>query len=173
MLHNADLKRFFICENLRYKVSALSACHKDLFNFKINIIMKKTLLTLSLIVFAFCSYAQNEAKPKTDETPSSSAISGFLKDYLGNDHNMLRSPITKDYLKNYQEKNTINKFSLPSVGMNDVKKSAQELENIDNLIVVKPNLVELIKMPTIRPDGNTQHTMRIVNSDTNKSKPLE
>jgi hypothetical protein len=135
--------------------------------------MKKSLITLTFIGLAFCGYAQNEVKPNTLDSSSSSGISEYLKDYLGNNHNMLRSPITKDYLKKYQEKNTINKFSLPSVSMSDVKKSAQELENIDNLIVVKPNLTELIKMPIVRPDGNTHHTMRIVNSDTNKSKPTQ
>jgi hypothetical protein len=135
--------------------------------------MKKSLITLTFIGLAFCGYAQNEVKPNTLDSSSSSGISEFLKDYLGNNHNILRSPITKDYLKNYQEKNTINKFSLPSVGMSDVKKSAQELENIDNLVVVKPNLAELIKMPIVRPNENTHHTMRIVNSDTNKSKPTQ
>jgi hypothetical protein len=135
--------------------------------------MKKSLITLMLIGLAFYGYAQNEVKPNTLDSSSSSGISEYLKDYLGNNHNILRSPITKDYLKNYQEKNTINKFSLPSVGMSDVKKSAHELENIDNLVVVKPNLAKLIKMPTVRPNENTHHTMRIVNSDTNKSKPLE
>ena len=134
--------------------------------------MKKILLIISLISLALSGYSQNEAKSNLPDSSSSSGISGFLKDYLGNDHNMLRSPITKDYLKNYQEKNTINKFSLASVGMDDVKKSAQELENIDNMIIVKPNLAELIKMPVVRPDGNTHHTMRIVNSDTNKPKPI-
>ncbi len=135
--------------------------------------MKKSVLTIAFIGFAFCGYSQHEAKPNTPDSSSSSGISGYLKDYLGNDHNMLRSPITKDYLKNYQEKNTINKFTLPHVGMSDVKKSAQELENIDNLVIVKPNLTEMIKMPVVRPDGNTHHAMRIVNSDTNKSKPTQ
>ena len=135
--------------------------------------MKKILLIISLISLALSGYSQNEAKSNLPDSSSSSGISGFLKDYLGNDHNMLRSPITKDYLKNYQEKNTINKFSLASVGMDDVKKSAQELENIDNMIIVKPNLAELIKMPVVRPDGNTHQTMRIINSDTNKSKPTQ
>ena len=135
--------------------------------------MKKILLIISLISLALSGYSQNEAKSNLPDSSSSSGISGFLKDYLGNDHNMLRSPITKDYLKNYQEKNTINKFSLPSVGMDDVKKSAQALENIDNMIIVKPNLAELIKMPVVRPDGNTHQTMRIINSDTNKPKPTQ
>ena len=135
--------------------------------------MKKILLIISLISLALSGYSQNEAKSNLPDSSSSSGISGFLKDYLGNDHNMLRSPITKDYLKNYQEKNTINKFSLASVGMDDVKKSAQELENIDNMIIVKPNLAALIKMPVVRPDGNTQHSMKIINSDTNKSKPTQ
>ncbi len=135
--------------------------------------MKKTVLTLSFISLAFYSYSQNEVKPHILDIPTSPEMSEWLKKHIVDDRNILRSPITKYYLKNYQEKNTINKFSLPSVGMTDVKKLAHELENIDNLVIVKPNLTELIKMPIVRPAANTHHTMRIVNSDTNKSKPTQ
>ena len=132
--------------------------------------MKKLVFTLSFIGLTFCGYSQSEAKPNLLDNSSPSRISGFLKDYLGNDHNMLKSPITKDYLKNYQEKNTINKFSLPSVGMDDVKKSAKNIENIDNMVIVKPNLAEVMRMTVLRPDNSTYHTIKIVNSDTNKPK---
>ena len=135
--------------------------------------MKKTVFTLTFIGLAFCGYSQNEAKPNLLDNPKAPAISGYLKDYLGNDHNMLRSPITQDYLKNYQDKNKIHKFTLPCVGMDDVKKTAKNLENIDNMIVIKPNLAAIIKMPIIKPDDTVNHTLIITNEKINQSKPLE
>jgi hypothetical protein len=131
--------------------------------------MKKLVFTLSIIGFAFYGYSQNEAKA-----------------------NELTSPIMIDFLKNYQQENTIKKFQLPSTnkfqlppnnipftsdlskrGIKGDKNVKPELENIDNMIVVKPNLVAIMRMPIIRPDENTGYRMRIVNSDTNKSKPVE
>ena len=38
---------------------------------------------------------------------------------------------------------------------------------IDNMIIVKPNLLEIMRMPVVRPDESKHHTMRIINSDTN------
>lgn len=131
--------------------------------------MKKLVFTLSIIGFAFYGYSQNEVKS-----------------------NELTSPIMIDFLKNYQQENTIKKFQLPSTnkfqlppnnipftsdlskrGIKGDKTVKPELENIDNMPVVKPNLVAIMRMPIIRPDENTNHTLHIVNSDTNKSKSAQ
>jgi hypothetical protein len=124
--------------------------------------MKKSVLTISFISLAFYGYSQNEVKPNTE----------------------LTSPIMQDFLKNYQQENTIKKFQLPPStlpftsefskrGIEGDKNVKPELENIDNMPIIKPNLVEIMRMPIVRPDGSTHHTMRIVNSDTNKSKPTQ
>jgi hypothetical protein len=120
--------------------------------------MKKSVLTLSLIGLAFYSYSQNEVKP-----------------------NELTSPIMRDFLKNYQEKNGIQKIvkgipftsELSKRGIEGDRNVQTELENIDNMVIVKPNLVEILRMPNVRPDEKTHHTIRIVNSDTNKPKPTQ
>ena len=123
--------------------------------------MKKTLFTLGFIGIVFCSYAQDEAKPKE-----------------------LTSPIMLDFLKNYQQENTIKKFELPSGGIPFTSELSKrgiegdkyvklETENIDNMIIVKPNLVSIMRMPIIRPNENTHHTMTIVNSDTNKTQLIK
>jgi hypothetical protein len=118
--------------------------------------MKKTIFTLIFIGTVFCGYAQNE----------------------------LTSPITLDFLKKYQDENTIKKFDLPSTsipftselskrGIQGDKNFRIETENIDNMIMVKPNLVEIMRMTIVHPDENINHTMRIVNSDTNKLQPIK
>jgi hypothetical protein len=120
--------------------------------------MKKTIFTLSFIGIVFCGYAQNEFKPKE-----------------------LTSPIMLDFLKNYQEKNGIQKIEkgipftseLSKRGIQGDKNWKPETENIDNMIIVKPNLVEIMRMTIVVPDESTNHTMRIVNSDTNKVQPIK
>jgi hypothetical protein len=123
--------------------------------------MKKTIFTLIFIGTGFCGYAQNEAKP-----------------------NELTSPITLDFLKKYQDENTIKKFNLPSTsipftselskrGIEGDKNSKIETENIDNMIIVKPNLVAIMRMTVVVPDESKNYTMRIINSDTNKVKPIK
>ena len=120
--------------------------------------MKKIIFTLSFIGLAFYGYTQNEVKPKE-----------------------LTSPIMLDFLKNYQEKNDIQKIEggipftseLSKRGIQVDRKIKPELENIDNMIIVKPNLVEIMRMPVARPDENTHYTMRIVNNDTNKLQPIK
>ena len=120
--------------------------------------MKKTIFTLIFIGIFFCGYSQNEAKP-----------------------NELTSPIMLDFLKNYQEKNGIQKIDkgipftseLSKRGIQGDKNIKTDLENIDNMIIVKPNLLEIMRMPVVRPDESTHHTMRIVNSDTNKAQPIK
>lgn len=115
--------------------------------------MKKSVLSLCFIGLAFYGYAQNEVKSKE-----------------------LTSPIMLDFLKNYQEKNAIPKIEggipftsfLSKRGVEGDKKMKSALENIDNMIVIKPNLVEIMRMPIVRPDENMHYTMKIVNSDTNK-----
>ncbi|MES2517542.1 MAG: hypothetical protein V4585_05520 [Bacteroidota bacterium] len=114
--------------------------------------MKKIIFTLSFCAFTSYGFAQNSLILKS-EIPT--------------------SPIMLDFLKNYQDKNTINKIITPSVGMEEVKKTAKDLENIDKLIVVQPNLANLIKMPVVRPDDTTLYQMRIVNEHTNETKPLK
>ena len=123
--------------------------------------MKKTIFTLIFIGTVFCGYAQNELKI-----------------------NELTSPITLDFLKKYQDENTIKKFNLPStsipftselskIGIQGDKNSKIETENIDNMIIVKPNLVAIMRMTIVVPDESKNHTMRIINSDTNKVKPIK
>ncbi len=120
--------------------------------------MKKTIFTFIFIGIFFCGYAQNEAKP-----------------------NELTSPIMLDFLKNYQEKNGIQKIEkaipftseLSKRGIQGDKSIKTELENIDNMIIVKPNLVEIMRMPIVRPDASMHHTMRIVNRNTNKVQPIK
>lgn len=123
--------------------------------------MKKTVFTLTLIGLTFYGFAQNEVKPE-----------------------QLSSPIMLNFLKNYQQENTIKKYKLPSSnipftselskrGIEGDKNVKPELENIDNMIIIKPNLVAIMRMPVVRPDEKKHHTMRIVNSDTNKSQPIK
>lgn len=120
--------------------------------------MKKSIFALIFLGTVFCGYAQNEAKP-----------------------NELTSPIMLDFLKNYQEKNGIQKIEkgipftseLSKRGIQGDKNIKTDLENIDNMIIVKPNLLEIMRMPVVRPDENTHHTMRIVNSATNKVQPIK
>ena len=120
--------------------------------------MKKIIFTLIFIGIFFCGYSQNEAKP-----------------------NELTSPIMLDFLKNYQEKNGIQKIDkgipftseLSKRGIQGDKNIKTDLENIDNMIIVKPNLLEIMRMPVVRPDESKHHTMRIVNSDTNKAQPIK
>ena len=120
--------------------------------------MIKIVLTLSLFSIVFYGYAQNEAKSK--------------------EHT---SPIMLDFLKNYQQNNTVQKIEggiplislLSKRGIEGDKNTKSALENTNNMIVVKPNLVEIMRMPVIRPNENTHHMMRIVNSDTNKIQPIK
>ncbi|MEY4541885.1 MAG: hypothetical protein RLZZ306_3642 [Bacteroidota bacterium] len=125
--------------------------------------MKKTIFTLIFIGTVFYGYAQNELK-LNEAKP-----------------NELTSPIMLDFLKNYQEKNSIQKIEkgipftseLSKIGIQGDKSFRIETENIDNMIIVKPNLVTIMRMPVVRPDESTHHTMRIINSDTNKVKPIK
>ena len=120
--------------------------------------MKKIVFTLSLISLAFYGHAQNETKPKE-----------------------LTSPIMLDFLKNYQDKHTIQKVEegipftsfLSKRGIEGDKNVKPEIENIDNMTIIKPNLVEIMRMPVVRPDENTHYTLRILNSDTNKLQPIK
>jgi hypothetical protein len=75
-----------------------------------------------------------------------------------------------DFLKNYQNKNTIAKIELPPVDvkMDNVKKSAKEMANIDNLTIVKPNLAELIKMPVVKPENTQNYHLKMVGEQVNK-----
>ncbi len=120
--------------------------------------MKKSVLSFCFIILAFYGYAQNEVKP-----------------------NELTSPIMLDFLKNYQEKNAIPKFEagvlldsfLAKKGIEGDKNRKPAFENIDNMIVIKPNLVEIMRMPIVLPDENTPYTMKIVNSDSNKLQTIK
>ena len=120
--------------------------------------MKKIIFTLIFICLAFYGYTQNEVKPKE-----------------------LTSPIMLDFLKNYQEKNDIQKIEggtpfTSELSKRDIqgdRKIKPEHENIDNMIMVKPNLVEIMRMPVVRPDENTNYTMKIIDSNTNKLQPIK
>ena len=120
--------------------------------------MKKTIFALIFMGLAFYGYAQNEVKPE-----------------------ILTSPIMLEFLKNYQEKNTLQKpengilFTsfLSKRGIEGDKNTTPTLENIDHMINIKPNLVEIMRMPMVRPDEHTHHTLKIVNSDINKLQPIK
>jgi len=105
--------------------------------------MKKIILIFSLIGIVFCSYSQNEAKFKE-----------------------LTSPIMLDFLKNYQDKNTVQKVK---VG----EKLKREFGNIDNNTLIKPNLVEIMRMPVVNSDDKKYNTIRIINRDTNTLQPIK
>jgi len=105
--------------------------------------MKKIILIFSLIGIVFCSYSQNEAKSKE-----------------------LTSPIMLNFLKNYQDKNTVQKVK---VG----EKLKREFGNIDNNTLIKPNLVEIMRMPVVNSDDKKYNTIRIINRDTNTLQPIK
>ena len=128
--------------------------------------MKKSLITLSLIIFSLVGYSQNHLKQNPPTVPMTL---DFLKD---NQSEVLKSQIMTDYLKNYQDKNSVKTIDLPVLGMNAVKEKAKNLENIDNMIIVKPNLAAMIKMPVAKPNEDIYYHTKIINSDTNKAKPL-
>ena len=129
--------------------------------------MKKAFITLSLIVFSFAGYSQ---KGHLLQNPPSTLMTlDFLKD---SQSEVLKSQIMTDYLKNYQEKNSIKTIEMPVLGLDALKKSGKNMENIDNMILIKPNLAELMRMPIAKPNDNTYYTMKIINSDTNKEKLL-
>lgn len=120
--------------------------------------MKKLVLSLCFIGLSFYGYTQNEVKPQE-----------------------LTSPIMLDFLKNYQEKNAIQKIEggipfasfLTKRGIEGDKNMKPAFENIDNMIVIKPDLVEIMRMPIVLPDENSHYTMKIVNSDTNKLQKIK
>ena len=128
--------------------------------------MKKSLITLSLIGFSLVGYSQNHLKQNPPTVP---LILDFLKD---NQSEVLKSQIMTDYLKNYQDKNSIKTIDLPVLGMNAMKEMSKNLDNIDNMIIVKPNLAAMIKMPVAKPNEDIYYHSKIINSDTNKTKPL-
>ncbi|MBB6004683.1 hypothetical protein [Arcicella rosea] len=71
----------------------------------------------------------------------------------------LLSPMMKDYLLSYQQKNNIKKFPQKPIGLSEIKKS---VENIDNLIIVKPDLAQMSKMPVVQPPTDTYHHLVII-----------
>jgi hypothetical protein len=110
--------------------------------------MKKSIITLSLITFTFAGYAQT--KGLVIPNPISQPM---ILDFLKNgEPEVPKTQIMTDYLKNYQEKNAIKPIELPHFGKYDFKETAKELENIDEMIIVKPNLAAMIKMPVVKPD---------------------
>lgn len=112
--------------------------------------MKKLIFTVSFCVFSLYGFSQNALQFKP-EIPT--------------------SPMMLDFLKNYQDKNAIAKIELPPVGMENVKKSVKELENIDNLTIIKPNLAELIKMPVVKPEDNQVYQMKIIGQQPKETNP--
>lgn len=111
--------------------------------------MKKSLILLSLIAFSVVGYAQ---RGHLQQNPLSQPL---ILDFLKNAQpEVPKSQIMTDYLKNYQEKNSVKTIEMPVLGLDALKKSAKNRENIDHTIVVKPNLAELIKMPIAKPSDN-------------------
>jgi hypothetical protein len=130
--------------------------------------MKKSIITFILIIFSFVGYSQTKgiAIPNPISQPM---MLDFLK---SSEPEVPKTQIMTDYLKNYQEKNAIKPIELPSFGTKDLKTTTKELENIDGIIIVKPNLAAMIKMPIAKPQEDIYYHSKIVNSDTNKVKPL-
>lgn len=130
--------------------------------------MKKSLITLSLIACSFVGYTQ---KGQLLQNPPSTPMTlDFLKDTQSE---VLKSQIMTDYLKNYQEKNAIKTIEMPVLGLDALKKSAKDMENIDNMIVIKPNLAELMRMPIAKPHDTINYTLIIINEKDKQSKPLK
>lgn len=81
----------------------------------------------------------------------------------------LLSPMMKDYLLSYQQKNNIKRFPQKPIGLAEIKKS---VENIDNLIIVKPDLAQMSKMPVVQPPADTYHHLLIVSpKESNRIAP--
>jgi hypothetical protein len=130
--------------------------------------MKRLLITLSLIAFSFAGYSQ---KSHVIQNPISQPMMlNFLKN---GEPEVPKTQIMTDYLKNYQEKNAIKTIEMPALGLDAIKKSAKNMENIDNMIVVKPNLAELIKMPIAKPDDKINYTLITIDEQKTQSKPLK
>jgi hypothetical protein len=130
--------------------------------------MKKTFFTLSLIALSFVGYSQNS---HVIQNPVSQPM---ILDFLKNgEPEVPKTQIMTDYLKNYQEKNAIKTIEMPALGLDAIKKSAKNMENIDNMIVVKPNLAALIKMPIAKPDDTINYTLIITEEQNKQSKPLK
>jgi hypothetical protein len=110
--------------------------------------VKKSLITFILITFTFAGYAQTKGSA-IQNSISQPLVLDFLKN---SEPEVPKTQMMTDYLKNYQEKNTIKPIELPSFGTKDLKARAKELENIDGMIIVKPNLAAMIKMPVVKPD---------------------
>ncbi len=71
----------------------------------------------------------------------------------------LLSPMMKDYLHSYQQKNNLKRFPQKPIGLAEIKKS---VENIDNLIIVKPDLAQMSKMPVVQPPTDINHHLIII-----------
>ncbi|MEA5428631.1 hypothetical protein [Arcicella lustrica] len=71
----------------------------------------------------------------------------------------LLSPMMKDYLHSYQQKNNLKRFPQKPIGLAEIKKS---VENIDNLIIVKPDLAQMSKMPVVQPTTDINHHLIII-----------
>lgn len=114
--------------------------------------MKKLISTICFCVLSLYGFSQNALKFKP-EIPT--------------------SPMMLDFLKSYQDKNAIAKIELPPVGIDNLKKSAKEFENIDNLTIIKPNLVEMIKMPVVKPQDNQIYHIKIIGEQPKEVNPLK
>jgi len=120
--------------------------------------MKNAIVSFFCIFLALSGYAQNELTSKE-----------------------LTSPIMLDFLKNYQEKNGIQKIEngipftseLSKRGIQGHSNAKLETENIDNLKIVKPNFIEIMRMPVVLPDEKTHYTMKIINSDSCKLQTIK
>jgi hypothetical protein len=130
--------------------------------------MKKSLITISLIIFSFVGYSQ---KSHVIQNPVSQPM---ILDFLKNgEPEVPKTQIMTDYLKTYQEKNAIKTIEMPALGLDAIKNSAKNMGNIDNMIVIRPNLAALIKMPIVKPDDTINHTLIITEEQNKQSKPLK
>ncbi len=114
--------------------------------------MKKILFIVLLAILPTLVKSQILLKAQPDSSASS-----------------LLSPMMKDYLLSYQQKNNIKRFPQKPIGLDQIKKS---VENIDNLIIVKPDLAQMSKMPVVQPPADIkQHLVIISPKEPNQITP--
>ncbi len=104
--------------------------------------MKKITIIVLLVMFPYFVKSQIILKGQTD-----SSTSLFL------------SPMMKDYLLLYQQKNTLKKVPDKPIGISEVKKS---VESHTNLVILKPDLVQITKMPFDTTQSDTLQHLLIV-----------
>ena len=110
--------------------------------------MKSTSIIVLLMVFPIITKSQNLLK-------------------IGRDSTAL-SPMMNEYLQSYQQKNTIKAAPKKAIGISELKKS---VENIDNLTIIKPDLGNMAKMPVVKPPNKNHEHLLIIPKKKSKRIP--